>query len=264
MSSRAWNAVFLGLSTEVHRLPLRSREVKASARKWSAVFLDLPRQPHDLRRRLHEVKASHGERNASSLAWSARSTSWNDAFHRLLFGFTCRSPRFSGSPDIFDEVMAFDTAQQLALTRAKRAVGARNVKAAELVTGLEMERAYVQSLADASPEQAPVIIEAAGMIVAGTTTYVKPFLRAKQDVPSGAVHVFFNAGVLAAGATGKVLYEWQSSSDGGTTWISAPLTPYGHMAFEGLIPTQSYGFRVRFADRKGAHGWSQVLTYVVQ
>ncbi|MFO0762655.1 MAG: hypothetical protein U0359_39825 [Byssovorax sp.] len=121
--------------------------------------------------------------------------------------------------------MVFDTAQQLALTRAKGSVGARNVKVAELVTGLEMERAYVQSLADAGPEQAQVIIEAAGMAVAGTSTYVKPFLHAKQDVPSGAVHMFVNVGALTAGATGKVLHAWQSSSDGDAAWASAPLTP---------------------------------------
>ncbi len=165
---------------------------------------------------------------------------------------------------LLGKIQAYEQSQQLTQTRVKGSVAARAVRAAELVTALETAKAYVQATADESPEQAQAIIEAASMKVAGVTSYKKPLLEAKQDVPAGAVRVFVNVGELTAGATGKVFFEWQSTSDGGLTWSASASTPYGHMDFEGLLPMHSHGFRVRFTDLKGAHAWSQTITYVVR
>jgi hypothetical protein len=94
-----------------------------------------------------------------------------------------------------------------------------------MVTALETARAYVQSVADENPEQAEAIIEAAAMTVAEATSYKKPLLEAKQVVPSGAVRVRVNVGELTAGAIGKVLFEWQSTSDGGASWTKGCIPP---------------------------------------
>jgi hypothetical protein len=116
---------------------------------------------------------------------------------------------------LLGKIQSYEQAQQFAETRVKGSIAARDVKAVELLTALETARAYVQSIADESPEQAQGIIEAAAMTVAETSSYKKPLLEAKQVVPSGAVRVRVNVGELTAGATGKVLFEWQSSGDGG-------------------------------------------------
>ncbi len=165
---------------------------------------------------------------------------------------------------VLGKVVGFEDAQQVAETRVKGSAAIRDVKAAELVTVLETVRAYVQALADASPEQAEAIIESASMTVADVSGYKKPLLEAKQDVPSGPVRVRVNVGELTADASGKVFFEWQSTSDGGLTWSTAVPTSYGHMDFEGLTPLHTYGVRVRFSDLKGAHAWSQTLTFVVR
>lgn len=180
----------------------------------------------------------------------------------------------SDHPDLFTDplpklnvflgkILAFEQAQQLAGTRAKGSAALRNARAAELITALETALAYVQSVADENPEKAQAIIEAAAMQVAEVTGYKKPLLQAKQDVPGGRVHVLVNVGVLTADAVGKVLYHWQLTSDGGTTWSAMPPTPYGHMDFEGLAAGQSFGFRVAFSDLKGMHPFTQTFTYVV-
>jgi len=181
----------------------------------------------------------------------------------------------SERPDIFvtpnptlvillGKVQGHEQSQQLAETRVKGSIAARDVKAAELVTALETARAYVQAIADENPEQAQAIIEAASMTVADVSGYKKPLLEAKQDVPSGPVRVRVNVGELTADASGKIVFEWQSTSDGGLTWSGPVMTPYGHMDFEGLTPLHTYGVRVRFSDLKGAHAWSQTLTFVVR
>jgi hypothetical protein len=63
------------------------------------------------------------------------------------------------------QIQALDTAQQATTTRTKGTVATRNAKVDVLVTSLESWRMYVQTLCDASPEQAEQIIAAAGMSV---------------------------------------------------------------------------------------------------
>lgn len=192
----------------------------------------------------------------------------------LLQGGKAILSGLSDHPDLFvdpqpkigilqGKILSLEQSQQLATTRVKGACAARDAKAVELMTALETARAYVQSLADENPEKAKAIIEAAAMYVAAVGTYKKPLLEATQDVPGGPVLLAVNVGALTAEAMGKVLYEWQMSSDGGTTWGFATPTTHGHTELDGLTVGQSYEFRVRFCDTKGAHAWTQTFTYVV-
>jgi hypothetical protein len=160
-------------------------------------------------------------------------------------------------------IQAFDEAQQMAGTRAKGAAAARNLKAGELITSLETARAYVQELADGSPEQAASLIECAGMTVGQVTAYSKPLLQATQSKPQSPVHVIANVGALTARTSGSVFFNWQYSDDGGKTWIPAPSTPQGHTYVAGLTPMVTYSFRVSVTNSKGPGAWSQVVARLV-
>ena len=180
----------------------------------------------------------------------------------------------SGNPTLFvtpnpslatlqARIQAFDEAQQTAGTRAKGAAAARDLKAGELITSLETARAYVQELADGSPEQASVLIEAAGMTVGQGREYSKPFLQATQRQPQSPVHVIANVGALTAYTSGGVFFNWQYSGDGGKTWITAPSTPQGDTYVTDLSPMVTYSFRVSVTDSKGPGAWSQVVALLV-
>jgi hypothetical protein len=103
-------------------------------------------------------------------------------------------------------IHAFDQAQQTAGTRAKGAAAARNLKAGELITSLETARTYVQELADGSPEQAAVLIEAAGMTVGQGREYKKPFLQATQASP----------GLCTSSRTARLTAPWGCLPTGST------------------------------------------------
>jgi hypothetical protein len=60
------------------------------------------------------------------------------------------------------------TAETAALARTKGAVSTRNAKRAVLVTMLQSLRMYVQSVADGNAENAPAIIQGAGIAVKKT------------------------------------------------------------------------------------------------
>ncbi|MFO0761744.1 MAG: fibronectin type III domain-containing protein [Byssovorax sp.] len=158
---------------------------------------------------------------------------------------------------------AFDAAQQIAVNRAKGAAALRNVKADELITSLEVARAYVQQIADENAEQAVAIIEAAGMVVFEPGGYDKPILKALQNKPAGPVALLANVGALTAESTGKVFFNWQSSADGGQTWSDLPPTPLGHTQVAGLPPLSVYGFRVSVTDAEGQGPFSQMVTFLV-
>ena len=160
-------------------------------------------------------------------------------------------------------IQAFDQAQQAAGTRAKGAAAARDLKAGELITSLETARTYVQELADGSPEQAAVLIEAAGMTVGQGREYSKPFLQAMQRQPSSPVHVIANVGALTANTSGGVFFNWQYSGDGGKTWSTAPSTPQGDTYVTDLTPMMTYSFRVSVTDTKGPGAWSQDVALLV-
>jgi hypothetical protein len=167
-------------------------------------------------------------------------------------------------PIFLGKITSFGDAQQFAGTRTRGAAAARDAKALEFITVVELELAYIQFISDQNPEKSQAVIEAAGLLVANGHGFTKPLLRAKQDVPSGPVRLYFHVGMLTAGAEGKIFFECQLTSDGGATWISMPPTLYAHMDFEGLLPKLTYGFRVRFADLKGSHEWSPILSYLVR
>jgi hypothetical protein len=160
----------------------------------------------------------------------------------------------------------FSKAQQLAVTtHAKADYLDRNAKAGALVTCLESARACVQELADActSHADAELVIVKGGMVVAQGSNYHKPLLRVRQQKPGWPVEVLAHVALLTEDTVGAVFFNWQYTSDGGTTWISLPPTTRGRTEVHGLAPLSTYGFRVAVTDAKGTGAWSQVMTFLV-
>jgi len=61
-----------------------------------------------------------------------------------------------------------------------------------------------------------------------------------------------------------VTFNWQSSAEGGKTWISAPSTPLATTTLEGLTPLTTYAFRVSVTVSKTAGEWSQAVSILVK
>lgn len=151
-------------------------------------------------------------------------------------------------------LVAAETATQ---TRAKGTVPARNAALAQLLSDVQMAKAYVQQVADANPEQAEAIITSAGMTVRKTTTRAKPTFVARQGTTSGSVKLAARAAALRAS------YEWEWSGDGGKTWTPVAPTLQAKTAISGLPVGTTVQFRYRSVTKTGASDWSQPTSLLV-
>jgi len=163
------------------------------------------------------------------------------------------------------QIQDLETAEQATKTGTKGTVAVRNAKRAVLVTSLESLRMYVQSLSDANPEQSAAIASAASMFVAKVPLHAKPVLQAKPGASSGSVVLVANASLLIGrGVRKKATFNWESSADGGKTWVAAPSTPLSTTTVTGLTPLITYAFRVSVIVSKMAGEWSQAVTLLVR
>lgn len=163
------------------------------------------------------------------------------------------------------EINDFDAAEQATATKTKGTFAVRDTKRDILVTSLESERMYVQSLCDASPERAVAIVTAAAMAVGKTPLSAKPILQAKPSPKPGAVVLLANATLLVGrGVKRKATFNWQYSADGGKTWTGAPSTPLASTEIDGLAPLTTYAFRVGVTVSRVVGEWSQAVTYLVR
>jgi hypothetical protein len=168
-------------------------------------------------------------------------------------------------PVLAQQIQDLETAHQATLTRARGTVAVRNAKRDVLITSLESERMYVQSLCDANPEQAETLITAAGMATAKTPVHNKPALAATQGPVPGSAKLVANATLLVGRNVRKrVTYNWQLSADGGKTWTLLPSTPLASTIAEGLTPLTTYSFRVSPTVSKTPGEWSQAVTLLVR
>jgi hypothetical protein len=166
---------------------------------------------------------------------------------------------------LLGQIQALDVAEQATSTKTKGTVAVRDTKRELLVTSLESERMYVQSLCDASPEQAVAVATAAAMAIGKVPTYAKPILQAKLGAQSGAVVLVANASLLVGKrVTKKVTFNWQLSADGGKTWTGAPSTPLASTEIGNLTPLTTYDFRVGATVSKVTGEWSQAVALLVR
>jgi hypothetical protein len=168
-------------------------------------------------------------------------------------------------PTLLGLLQAYAQSQQVMSDPTKAMTATRNLRASELLSGLESERSYLQVLCDASPEQASMLIRAAGMFEAQPPVHSKAFLQAQQSQPGAPVHLIANVGLLTRETKGRVAWNWEFSSDFGKTWLSAPSTPHGDTFIAGLTPLTTYVFRASVTTRTGGQGaWSDVVTFEVR
>jgi hypothetical protein len=155
-------------------------------------------------------------------------------------------------------INALDAAETAALARTKGAVLLRNEKKSELVTLLQQLKSYVQSVADANRENATSIIGSAGMAVKKTPVRKPRVFAIKPGVVSGSVE-------LVTAATGKRgAYEWESSTDGGKTWVTLPVTLQAKTTVTGFTPGVSVMFRARPVSKTGEGDWTQPASIIVK
>lgn len=165
---------------------------------------------------------------------------------------------------LLGQIQDLDTAQQAVKARAPGAVAVRDGKRDILVSSLESEQAYVQSLADASPNRAPAIVTGSAMVVAKAPSATKPMLKAELGVEPGSVSLRANATMLLGKAnTKRPTFNWQLSVDGGKTWSLAPSTPLSKTVIENLAPMTTYAFRVSATVGNVAGEWSQPVSILV-
>jgi hypothetical protein len=154
-------------------------------------------------------------------------------------------------------VADLQTAETGAQTRVKGAAALRNEKQQALLTLLEQLRTYVQSTADASPENGPSIIQSAGMTLRKTPVRKPLGFHAKLGSVSGTVKV------VAPAAARRASYEWQYSTDGGKTWVTMPSTLQSRTSLSGLTPQTTLQLRYRAVVKAGEGDWSPPISILV-
>jgi len=127
-----------------------------------------------------------------------------------------------------------------------------------LVALLEQVRAYVQSIADATPENGTSIIESAGLAVRKTPTHAARTFTAKAGAVSGTVKLY------AASVGHRSAYQWEYSVDGGKTWVQAPVSLQAKTTISGLTPGQTVQFRYQPVSKTGPGDWSQTVSLIVK
>ena len=153
---------------------------------------------------------------------------------------------------------ALRTALTTSMSGARGTNAARNDRRRVLVVLLQRLKAYVEGIAEESPEAAGSIIEGAGMNVKKRTNPVKP----PFDVNPGPVHGSMKLTVKAAAK--RASYEWQWREDGTTTWRSAPRTLQAKTVIRGLTPGTTVWFRYRVTVRGGVRDWSEAVSVIVR
>jgi hypothetical protein len=150
-----------------------------------------------------------------------------------------------------------EEAEVIALMRTRGAAAARDAKRAVLVSLLEPLRAYVQTIADANPENGPAIIESAGFTLRKIPVMPPRGFKVERGAVSGTVKL-----VVPATAR-RAAYDWQYSVDGGKTWLEIVSTLQSRTEVTGLTPLTTTQFRYRTLTKTGRSDWSQPASIVV-
>jgi hypothetical protein len=161
-------------------------------------------------------------------------------------------------PTVTQAIADLQTAETAALARTKGAVAVRDEKRAALVKLLQELRGNIQTVADANPDTAGSLIQSAGIAVKKTPVRAPRTFTAKPGVVSGSVLLVTDA------AARRAFYEWQSSADGGKTWVAAGSTLKTSTTVPGLTPGASVMFRYRAGTKTGEGDWSQTATIIVK
>jgi hypothetical protein len=140
-------------------------------------------------------------------------------------------------------MQAAAAAQSAAATRGKGLAAVRDQKVETLWTAMLSVKTYVGGLASTlDATSATSLIEAAGLLVAGTANRAKAIIAATYVPATGIVHVTVNAKLLAGKRTAKTTFTYSWSADGGKTWSAGVTTGYASLEVPALT-TGTYLFR---------------------
>jgi hypothetical protein len=148
-------------------------------------------------------------------------------------------------------------AETATLARTKGAAATRNAKRAALVSLLQQLRTYVQTIVDGNEENAPAMIQSAGIAVKKTATRKPRVFAALAGATSGIVKL------VAPSAGRRVSYAWQYSTDG-KTWIDLALTLQAKATLTGQTPGAVLQFRYCSVSKTGQTDWSAPVTLTVK
>jgi hypothetical protein len=159
-----------------------------------------------------------------------------------------------------NDVAALELAQTQAKSRTVGAVQARDLKAKAVGDDLKAILAYVQSLINASPAQAAAYATAASLALKTVTPQKLAPLVATLALASGSVDLVAHK---FASKAQTVFHEWQSSLDGGKTWVAGQPTKLAHTTLTGFPVLTTVSFRHRVNSSKGPAEWSQAVSIIV-
>jgi hypothetical protein len=184
------------------------------------------------------------------------------AFSEAIYTAMAANAKLFASPNpplaqFTSDTSALHTAQLATATKTAGTAATRDEKLAIVETDLENLRAYVQTVANATPAQAASIAAAAGMSLRKAASPSKAPLTVKAGPSSGAVQVS-----AKVGAAGHVAHEWQYSTDG-KTWTSAPSTLQGKTTITGLTPGSLVYVRHRVLTKTGDGDWDDAVSMIV-
>jgi hypothetical protein len=159
-------------------------------------------------------------------------------------------------PVFATDVANLTTAEAAVKNRTKGAATTRDLALKAVVVDIHQLAAYVEGLANADPDNAASIAQEAAMALRKTAVRTKPTLTTKQT-STGVVHV------VAKAIDGARANNWQYSTDGGKTWVSAPTSTKANTVITGLTPGSTVTFRHQAVTKAGAQDWSQPVTAIV-
>jgi hypothetical protein len=151
-----------------------------------------------------------------------------------------------------------EAANAAAQARTRGAAANRRAKQAALATLLEELKVYVQKIADATPANSAAIIASAGMGTRKIPAIHKRVFSATPGTVSGTMKLVTDA------AAPRASYEWQSSIDGGKTWVALPTTLQAKTTVLGLTPGATVTFRYRAVTKTGEGDWAQPISAIVK
>ena len=147
--------------------------------------------------------------------------------------------------------------------RVPGAAAQRNAALTVVATSMELLRAFVEQLSNASPEQAATLAQGMGMYVSTHAPRAKVPLRVKQGDQPGTVILHASVALLAAGKGGRY-FSWQSSVDAGKSWVSAAATPKSKTTITGLPVLTEVLFRACVTEKKTGQGpWTAPVPFLV-
>jgi len=149
------------------------------------------------------------------------------------------------------------TAETAALARTKGATVTRDEKKTALVQLLQQLKGTIQTTADANVENGASIIVSAGVAVKKTVVRSPRVFGAKPGAVTGT------AKLVAASAGHRASYEWEYSTDGGKTWVTAPVTLQAKTTVAGLAVGTAVQFRCRSVTKTGEGNWTQPVSLTV-